>query len=194
MNDRTFRAADAHRLDDPDRLAWLPPGEVIAHLGRLEGLNIADIGAGTGFFALPFAREAGKKGSVIAVDFQEEMLARIREKLAADDSPRNLTLVHGEAAATGLDSHTCDLVFLANVWHELDDTDAVQREVRRVLRQGGRFAVLDWRADVAPPPGPPAAHRVPSKDLAGSLQRGGWDVAPPQNVGRYHYLEIASPR
>ena len=192
MNERTFRATDADRLDDPDRLSWLPPGEVIAHLGRLEGLHIADIGAGTGFFSLPFAREAGAKGKVSAVDFQEEMLARMRGKLAAPDAPRNVALVHGEAAATGLEARSCDLVFMANVWHELDDTEAVLQEAGRVLRQKGRLAIVDWRSDVVPPPGPPASHRVPQGDLNVSLKRRGWAAPAPVHIGRYHYIQVAS--
>ncbi|HTS00146.1 MAG TPA: methyltransferase domain-containing protein [Bacteroidota bacterium] len=194
MNDRTFPAADAHKLDDPDRLAWLPPGEVIGHLGPLRGLTVADIGAGTGFFALPFARETGPKGDVFAVDFQEGMLARIREKVAAGDPGGRISCVHGEAAATGLPANSCDIVFMANVWHELDNTDAVLREVRSVLRAKGRLAIVDWRADVPPPPGPPAAHRVPAGDLNALLTRRGWEAAATLHVGRYHYLQVASPR
>jgi len=192
MNDRTFRAADAHRLDDPDRLTFLPPGEVIGHIGRLVGLNVADIGAGTGYFSIPLARAVGDQGEVFAIDFQEEMLDRIRGKLSAADSPGNVTLVRGEAVATNLDTISCDLVFMANVWHELDDTDKVLREVRRILREGGRLAILDWRADVVPPPGPPAAHRVPSEHLRQLLQEHGWSAAAPVHVGRYSYLQTAS--
>jgi tRNA A58 N-methylase Trm61 len=43
-------------LDDPQRLLWMPPQEVIGRLDLRPGMAIADIGAGTGFFALPFAR------------------------------------------------------------------------------------------------------------------------------------------
>ncbi|HTO94303.1 MAG TPA: methyltransferase domain-containing protein [Bacteroidota bacterium] len=192
MNDRTFHVSDAHKLEDPERLAWLPPGEVLGHLGSIEGLNIADIGAGTGYFALPFAHGTGAKGRVFAVDFQEGMLTLIRRKLAGTDTLGNVTLLHGEAADTGLQANSCDIVFLANVWHELDKTDNVLGEIRRVLRQGGRLAILDWRADTAPPPGPPAAHRVSEENLNSSLRRRGWNAAPPVHVGMYHYLQVAS--
>ena len=62
MNDRTFRAADAHRLEEPERLKWLPPDEIMARTGPVSGMTIADIGTGTGYFALPFANAVGRAG------------------------------------------------------------------------------------------------------------------------------------
>ena len=70
MHDRRFNSSLANRLDDPDRLLWLPPHEVIAALGIQPGDVVADIGAGTGYFALPLARAVGPKGKVCAVDAQ----------------------------------------------------------------------------------------------------------------------------
>jgi 2-polyprenyl-3-methyl-5-hydroxy-6-metoxy-1,4-benzoquinol methylase len=59
MNERTFQARDVHKLEDPERLTWLPPEEVMARIGPVPGMTIADVGTGTGYFALPFARAVG---------------------------------------------------------------------------------------------------------------------------------------
>jgi predicted methyltransferase len=61
MHDRRFNPSLAHRLDDPARLLWLPPDEVIAALGVQPGDMVADIGAGTGYFILPLARALGQR-------------------------------------------------------------------------------------------------------------------------------------
>ena len=106
MTDKRFNASQAHRLDSPERIVWLPPAEVIAALAIRPGETIADVGAGTGYFALPMAAAAGPHGKVFAVDAQPEMLAHLRQKLH-DGGIKNIELVHAEADATSLDDATC---------------------------------------------------------------------------------------
>jgi hypothetical protein len=48
MHERRFRPSQMHRLEDPDRIKWLPPQEILAQLGLQPGFAVADIGAGTG--------------------------------------------------------------------------------------------------------------------------------------------------
>ena len=191
MNERTFHARDAHKLEDPERLKWLPPEEVIARIGLVPGMTIADVGTGTGYFALPFAKAVGSEGKVLAVDFQKEMLEKLRHKLSGSGPQQNVVFVEGEAARTTLPGNSCDLVFMANLWHELDDDAGVLSEVKRLIRPGGRFAILDWRTDVVPPPGPPAVHRVSPENLSQILSRHGWSFKYSGNVGTYSYLLIA---
>lgn len=193
MNERTFSPRDAHKLDDPGRPKWLPPGAVLERVGPLSGKTVADVGAGTGYFALPLAAAVGTDGNVFAVDFQPEMLEMLNAKLALPGAPRNVAPVEGEAARTNLLPASCDLVFMSNLWHELDDRAAVLAEVRRVLRPGGRLAILDYRAELSPPPGPPASHRVSLDSLLKFLAGQGWSVPGSDHVGEYSYLCIAEP-
>jgi len=193
MNERTFQARDAHKLEDPERLKWLPPDEILARIGSVSGMTIADVGTGTGYFALPFAGAVGRGGKVLAVDFQKEMLEKLRHKLSMPGAPQNIVLVEGEAARTTLSGKSCDLAFMSNLWHELDDEAGVLAEMERIVRPGGRLAILDYRADVAPPPGPPATHRVSREDLEQVLLRHGWTVGHAGNVGTYSYILIAQP-
>ena len=191
MNDRTFRAGDAHKLEDPERLVWLPPADVLSVLQLTQGMSIADVGTGTGYFALPMAGAIGERGRLFAVDLQEEMLIKLRAKLSKPDAPKNISLVEGDAARTTLPGGSCDLVFLANLWHELDDHPAVLAEAKRVIRPGGKIAILDWRADMNSPPGPPVHHRVPLDEVSRTLSGNGWSVQRSMNIGAYSYLLIA---
>jgi ubiquinone/menaquinone biosynthesis C-methylase UbiE len=187
MNDKRFNPSLAHRLDDPARLLWLPPDEVIATLRLRPDELVADIGAGTGYFTLPLSRVLGPKGKVWAVDAQEEMLSLLKEKL---DLPgvSNVKPVCAEGDRTGIPNATCTVAFLANVWHEFEDRTAVLRESQRILSPGGRVAILDWRTDVDPAHGPPLAHRIAPADAVKEMRLAGFEQLSFAEVGRYSWL------
>jgi ubiquinone/menaquinone biosynthesis C-methylase UbiE len=190
-NDRTFHARDAAKLDDPSRLAYMPPDAAATLLGLKPGMVIADIGAGTGYFSIPFARRIGPLGRVFAVDLQREMLQLLDAKLETSAERGGIELVEGTASETGLPDSSCDLVFLANIWHELDDRESVLAEAARILRTGGRIAILDWRLDVNGPPGPPAEHRVSHAEVESLMTRCRWTVEHSSSFGSYSYLVVA---
>jgi ubiquinone/menaquinone biosynthesis C-methylase UbiE len=182
-----FRAEQAHRLEDPTRLEWLPPHDVLHAIDVEPGQTIADIGAGTGYFTVPLARQAGLHGAIYAVDVQPEMLNWIREKIERE-ALFNIQLVHAEAHDTQLPDECCDLFFLANLWHELDDRQATLREAVRVLKPEGRIAILDWRPDVERESGPPLDHRLSVKSCVDELRQAGFAVTVIKDIGRYHWL------
>ena len=190
-NERTFQARDAAKLEDPSRLAYLPPDQAAATLGLSTGMVIADIGAGTGYFSIPFARQIGPLGRVFAVDLQREMLNLLCSKLETMAERAAIELIEGTASETGLPGSSCDLVFLANIWHELDDRESVLSEAERILRAGGRIAILDWRSDVSGPPGPPTGHRVSRADVESLLTRQRWTVEHSSLFGDYSYIVVA---
>jgi ubiquinone/menaquinone biosynthesis C-methylase UbiE len=187
MHDKRFPASLAERLDNPERLLWLPPADVIASLAVCNGETVADVGAGTGYFAMPLSIAVGAAGRVYAVDGQSEMLARLKLKLDQTLFP-NIELIQAEAEQSGLPAANCDLFFLANLWHEIEDRIAVLREARRVLKVGGRIAILDWRTDVEPVHGPPLAHRIAPEGALREMQRSGFKEMASGEIGNYSWL------
>jgi ubiquinone/menaquinone biosynthesis C-methylase UbiE len=187
MHDRRFNPSLAHRLDDPARLLWLPPDEVIAMLRVQPGDLVADIGAGTGYFTLPLAHALGSKGKVWAVDAQTEMLSLLKEKLDLA-GVSNVEPVCAEGDRTEIPDAACTLVFLANVWHEFEDRNAVLREAQRILSPGGRVAILDWRTDVEPVHGPPLAHRIAAADAVRDMRHAAFEQLASAEVGRYSWV------
>ena len=187
MNDRIMNAPLAGRLDNPERLLWIPPAVVIGALAVQPGDAIADIGAGTGYFSLPLAHAAGSLGQVYAVDCQAEMLGHLQFKLDTG-SISNIRVINADADSTGLPNASCDLVFMANVWHEFADRPAVLREARRLLNARGRIAVLDWRPDVEPGHGPPLHHRISATHAAANLQSAGFAEVTQSNIGKYSWF------
>jgi len=95
MNTKTFKVSDAHRLDDPERLKWLPPDEAIQMLSLEPGM--------TGYFSLPFARAIAPEGRVLAVDLQPEMLGELSASLHDSSQPWLVRSVVGPARARRTD-------------------------------------------------------------------------------------------
>jgi ubiquinone/menaquinone biosynthesis C-methylase UbiE len=188
MNDRTFKHTEAHKLEDPERLKWLSPADVLARLELREGMRVADIGAGTGYFTIPVARAIGASGRVFAVDLQSEMLDLMREKLEEPNAPGNISLHQGEATSLPLQPGSVEVVLYANIWHELL---AALRVASRIAVPGGAIAILDWREDVSPPPGPPQDHRLPMDAVANFLSVNGCGSVLRDTVGQFGYIVTA---
>lgn len=191
MNDRVFHHSKSHKLEDPERLKWLPPAEVLSRLHLAQGSRVADIGAGTGFFAIPMAHTVGLSGQIFAVDLQQEMLDLLRQKLERPELPRNISLHRGAATQLPLADHSVDLAFYANIWHELDDADAAYREALRISVAKGKIAILDWRREKQPPPGPPEEHRIAAESIVNFLQTNGCHQVAAYNIGEFSYLITA---
>src|SRR5688572_32918293 len=81
----------AHVFDDPERDAWQKPHHVIQALGLRPEAVIADIGAGTGYFAVRFANMV-PKGKVYAVDVEPDMVRYLAERAQKEKRP-NLVAV-----------------------------------------------------------------------------------------------------
>ncbi len=187
MNDKRFPASQACRLENPERLVWLPPDDVLAAIGVRTGDHVADVGAGTGYFTFPLLTTVGSDGKVFAIDAQVEMLSWIKEKLT-HTAFANAELIHADAGKTALPDASCDLFFLADLWHEIEDRDLVIKESLRVLRKRGRIAILDWRTDVEAVAGPPLAHRIAPSDVLKELQQYGYGNLSSLDAGRYSWL------
>lgn len=188
-NERRFDPRSKDKLESPDRGEQFPVDAILDAAGVCGMLIVADIGAGSGYFALPMGRRVGK-GKIFAVDSSAELLEVIRGKLAAEDAPKNVELVEGEDSATGLAAASCDLIFLSAVWHEIDDHAAAMREFSRIAAPNAKLAIVDWSPDGIRPPGPPLDHRIARADVEKTLEEGGWGVVKSDVVTASTYIVV----
>jgi len=105
---------------------------------------VADIGAGTGYFAFRMAPLV-PDGRVLAVDIQQEMLDIITER--ASDIADNVSPVLGSITDVNLADASVDLILLVDAYHEFSHPREMGQSMVRALRPGGRVALVEYRAE-----------------------------------------------
>lgn len=129
---------------------FLHPEKVLQQLGVYDGIKAADFGCGRGYFSLPLAKMI-PNGTVYSFDVLEEALQAVRakaeiEKIANIKTIRvNLEIV----GSSGLEDESMDLVILANILYQTGKKKEVIREAKRVIKQRGKIALVEWLADSA---------------------------------------------
>ena len=135
-------------LEAPDRVAGLKIDEVIARLSLKSGDVVADLGAGSGLFALPLARAVGA-GKVYAVELDEGFLDRIREK-AREARLDNIVPVRGQFTDPALPAMDVSLGFFHDVLHHVENRPAYLKSVTRYIKPGGRIVVIEFHPAQSP--------------------------------------------
>ncbi len=105
--------------------------------------RVLDLCAGTGDVALAIARQAAP-AAVVVTDFTPEMLDVAREKIARYEGSTQLTVELADAQDLPFGDEEFDVVTVAFGVRNLPDRAANFAEVRRVLRPGGRYVVLEF--------------------------------------------------
>jgi ubiquinone/menaquinone biosynthesis C-methylase UbiE len=141
-------------LEAPERLAGLKIHEVASSLEIDEGDVIADLGAGSGPFVLPFAGRVSPKGKVYAVDIDKGFFQYIEKRAKAADAPNVLTVL-GDATDPKLPAADVDIAFFHDVVHHIADRPAYLKNLLKYLKPDARVAVIDYNPAQSPHQGEP---------------------------------------
>ncbi len=115
---------------------------VLRALAPEPGERVLDIGSGPGLMAVELAAAVGPDGRVDGIDVSDSMLA-IADEQPRKDTAAPVTFVAGEALAIPFADETFDAVLSTQVYEYVSDIPAALAQARRVLRPGGRIAILD---------------------------------------------------
>jgi ubiquinone/menaquinone biosynthesis C-methylase UbiE len=110
------------------------------------GQTIADLGAGSGYYSFRIAPLVGDQGTVLAIDVEPRMLRIITER-AKRSGVGNVTTVLSTPSDPNLEPNSVDLLFMVDVYHELEFPLEVMTKVREALKPGGRVALIEYKAE-----------------------------------------------
>ena len=122
---------------------------LLRELGLKPGMAVADVGAGTGYYArriAPLVGSGNSGGVVYAVDVQPEMIQMLGD-LAKKANLPNIKPVLCTINNVKLPDASIDLALMVDVYHELEFPYQVMESVVRALRPGGRVVYVEYRAE-----------------------------------------------
>jgi ubiquinone/menaquinone biosynthesis C-methylase UbiE len=166
-------------LEDPSRDVWQRPAEVVQALDLKRTQTIADIGAGSGYFA---RRIAPHVAVVYAVDVDQKLLAIARAK-----SPSNVKTILAAPDDPRLPAGSIDTVFICDVLHHIENRPAYYARLAEALKPGGRIVVVDFYKKELPV-GPPASMKLSDDEVIGEFRKAGFGLSKRIDTLPYQYF------
>ena len=129
-------------LETEQRISGLQVDKVIATLKLKPGQTVGDLGAGSGLFARPIAKQLGTKGIVYAIDIDPGLLKHI-EKTAAEQKITNIKTVLATEDDPKLPVKV-DLIIIFDTVHHISNQATYLKGLRQYLKPNGRVAIIDF--------------------------------------------------
>ena len=118
-------------------------GALVEVLRLAPGMDVADVGSGTGLFLSPLARGVGAEGTVYAVDISPVFVEHLRER-AAEAGLAQVQVVQCSERSAELPEASVDLIFVCDTYHHFEFPQHTLASLRSALRPGGRLVVVDF--------------------------------------------------
>ncbi len=127
---------------------FMDPVKIIDQIEIKEGDVVADFGCGAGYFTIPVAKKIGNAGKIYAIDVLTSSLETVESK-AKSEGLLNVKTVRANLEVNNnakLDNQMADFIVLANTLYQVNSNSrsAILVESKRVLKNNGRLAVIDW--------------------------------------------------
>lgn len=139
-------AAGADWLERSERESEENPTRAIELLKFEKGMVVADVGAGSGYYAIRIAEKVGPSGKVFANDIQPEMLTILKRQLR-QKKVANVEPVLGTEQDPKLPVNSCDVILMVDVYHEFSHPQEMLQKLRAALKENGRLVLLEYRKE-----------------------------------------------
>ena len=160
----------------------------LAELG--EGMTVADIGAGNGYYTVRLAERVGANGRVLAQDIDIDALRRLGQRVERYRLD-NVSIQPGEAADPRLPENSFDRIFMVHMYHEIEQPYEFLWRMWPALREGGQVIVVDVDR-------PTDQHGIDPLLLSCEFERVGYELVAfedaPQLAGYYAPFKAAAAR
>jgi ubiquinone/menaquinone biosynthesis C-methylase UbiE len=184
----TSYKTNIQKLDSPWRRTALPPGETLLQLGLNETGNLADIGCGIGYFAIPAAEIVGPEHKVFAIDPSTEMLEAAAAR-GREAGVSNISFIHSDPEDFKMPSDSVEFALLANVFHEIPQKETFVRLVWDILKPCGKLMLVEWNGEMREF-GPPEDHRLNEVECDRLMTAGGFAIHQKLDIGEMFYGRV----
>ncbi|MCB0569025.1 MAG: class I SAM-dependent methyltransferase [Phaeodactylibacter sp.] len=174
-----------------NRVIWQKPEVVINLLGNLQNKTVADIGAGTGFFAFRLAQKAKK---VIAIDIDPRFinyLDSVRVLELPEQYQKHLETRLARADDPQLQPNEADVVIIVNTFMYIKNQIQYLENLKKGITPGGLLLIIDFKKKRTPL-GPPSEIRVPLFQVEDQLYQAGYtNIQTNDTALDYQYIVTA---
>jgi ubiquinone/menaquinone biosynthesis C-methylase UbiE len=133
----------ATQFESPGRTIFDRRLEIVDLLALRPGMEVADVGAGSGLFSRLIAQRVGPAGTVYAVEISASLLDHITNT-ARTMGLENVKAVLGEPKSPRLPEQSVDVVFIADSYHHFEHPREMLQGIKKALRPGGFFLLIDF--------------------------------------------------
>lgn len=164
------------------------PQKNIEQFSLGKGSYVADFGAGSGFYTFSAAKAVGSSGRVYAVDVQKDLLTKIKNQ-AQLVGVGNVDIVWADIenlGGTKLRDGSIDAVIAANIFFQLENREGACREIKRILKRGGRVLIIDWESSFGGM-GPEAGSVFDSSKARELFEKNDFELDRSITAGAQHY-------
>ncbi|WP_321493868.1 class I SAM-dependent methyltransferase [uncultured Desulfobacter sp.] len=156
-----------------------------------QGGVILDLACGKGMYSVFLSQLAGPSGLVYAVDLWEEGLG-ILEENAREKKIDTIATIKADVTRQidHIEAHSLDLCLMATVLHDFKEMNAdriVLKQVRNLLKPGGRLAIVEFKK-MDGPPGPPEHIRLTPEETEKMVTAEGFKKVKSADIGDYNYM------
>lgn len=176
--------------EDPGRVTWQNPEMVISKMGNINDLVVADIGTGTGYFALRIVK---KGGTVIGIDIDQKSIDYIEERKSelTHETAVRLTTRLSLPDDPRLAPNETDWVIIINTYCFIDNRINYLKKVINGLKKNGKIMIVDYKTgDI--PVGPDDTVKVPGTKTMAEVKSAGFRILEIDNSSlQYQYIIVA---
>lgn len=164
------------------------PENNIKQFALTPGMQVADLGSGSGFYTMAIAKAVSPNGRVFAVDIQKDLLEKLKNG-AHQNRITGIEIVWGDLehlGGTKLRESSMDAVTICNIFFQIKNKTSLCLEAKRILRPNGRVLVVDWSASFGGV-GPQQEDVVSKMDMTTLFQDQGFVLDREISAGAEHY-------
>lgn len=132
-------------LERPEREFEENTTTLIKNLQLQPGMNVADIGAGSGYHSRLISKQIGK-GKVYAVDVEPIMLVYLKQRIVQENL-QNIVPVLGTISSVSLPNESVDMMLLVDVYHEFSHPYEMGQSMFNALKSHGKLVLVEFRAE-----------------------------------------------